>query len=102
MGSSWRPLDLRTMQPRPAAPPGRLMSESKLVCVTSADFVTLTLMAPAWVLNDASRRQWGLGEGFLTGLALMPLFGPLTYLLLRPRLPEQRRDPPPDASAPTD
>ena len=81
---------------------GRLLSESKLVCVTSADFVTLTLMAPAWVLNDASRRQWGLGEGFLTGLALMPLFGPLTYLLLRPRLPEQRRDPPPDASAPTD
>ena len=70
---------------------GQLLSESKLVCVTSADFVTLTLMAPAWVLNDAGRRRWALGDGLLNGLAVTPLFGPLLYLLLRPSLPERRQ-----------
>jgi hypothetical protein len=69
---------------------GQLISESKLVCVTSADFLTLTLMAPAWVLNDAGRRRWTLGDGLLNGLAIAPLFGPLLYLLLRPALPERR------------
>ena len=36
----------------------RMFDESRFVHVTSLDFVFLTLLAPFWVLNDASKRQW--------------------------------------------
>lgn len=35
-----------------------MFDESRFVHVTSLDFVFLTLLAPFWVLNDASKRQW--------------------------------------------
>ena len=36
----------------------RMFDESRFVHVTSLDFCFLTLLAPFWVLNDASKRQW--------------------------------------------
>ena len=60
---------------------GRLFRESRLVHVTSVDFMTLSLCAPLWVLNDARARSWD--PPALLPLALTPLFGPLLYLNLR-------------------
>ena len=35
-----------------------MFDESRFVHVTSLDFLALTLLAPFWVLNDASTRSW--------------------------------------------
>lgn len=61
----------------------RLFKESRLVHVTSVDFLTLSLCAPFWVYNDASAR--GYKSPLLLPLALTPLLGPVLYLNLRPR-----------------
>jgi hypothetical protein len=62
---------------------GRLFRESKLVHVTTVDFLTLTLCAPLWVLNDAQVRRYDPPSLLL--LALLPLLGPVLYLNMRPR-----------------
>lgn len=51
--------------------------------VTTCDFITLTLCAPLWVLNDASVRRFD--SPLVLPLALTPVLGPVVYLNLRPR-----------------
>ena len=59
-----------------------LFQESKLVHVTSIDFVTLCLCAPFWVWNDAAGRRYA--GPLVLPLALTPLLGPVLWLALRP------------------
>lgn len=61
-----------------------LFGRSKLVHVTSVDFAILTASAPFWVFHDAERRKWDNGDAALNAAALVPLLGPIVYLLLRP------------------
>lgn len=37
---------------------GHLIDESRLVHVTTLDFLCLTAFAPFWMLNDAEARNW--------------------------------------------
>ncbi len=37
---------------------GRLLDESRLVHVTTLDFLCLTAFAPFWMQNDAEARDW--------------------------------------------
>eukprot|EP00983_Pelagomonas_calceolata_P067120 1149358-Pelagomonas_calceolata.AAC.3 len=49
---------------------GRLLDESRLVHVTTLDFLCLTAFAPFWMLNDAEARGWeqrGPGAGAEVG-----------------------------------
>lgn len=60
--------------------------ESKFIHVTCLDFSLLSAFAPFWVYNDMTARKW-VDKGFwLLPVALIPLFGPSLYLLLRPPL----------------
>lgn len=61
-----------------------LFYESRFVHITSIDFLTLTLLAPFWVANDAQERNWD-AEYFVFAVIFLPLLGPALYLLLRPR-----------------
>jgi hypothetical protein len=61
---------------------GHLFQESRLVHVTSVDFLTLSLCAPFWVWNDAAARRY---DGPALAFALTPLLGPVLWLNLRPR-----------------
>ena len=61
----------------------QLFKESRFVSVTSVDFLTLTLLAPLWVLNDAQVRRWD--SPLLPLLLALPVVGPAAYLVLRPR-----------------
>jgi hypothetical protein len=62
---------------------GKLFQESRFIHITSVDFLTLTLLAPFWVFNDAEARRWD--SPLLPLLACVPLLGPVIYLNLRPR-----------------
>jgi len=58
---------------------------SRFVHVTSVDFMTLTLLAPFWMENDARLRRWsGVGTWKMAGLQCLPVLGPALYLCLRP------------------
>jgi len=57
---------------------GQLFRESRLVHVTSLDFVTLTGCAWSWVQNDAAAR----GKA-APGWAALPLLGPALWLVVR-------------------
>jgi hypothetical protein len=61
----------------------KIVQESRLVQVTTIDFLTLCLCAPFWVVNDAQARRWD--SPLLPLLACLPLLGPVLYLNLRPR-----------------
>jgi hypothetical protein len=64
---------------------GTLFFMSRFVHVTSVDFMTLTLLAPFWMENDARLRRWeGADTWKLTGLQCVPVLGPAVYLCLRP------------------
>jgi hypothetical protein len=60
---------------------------NRFIHVMSLDFVLLSLLFPALLGDDLTRR--GLTHPALFwSVALIPLFGPLAYLCLRPSLPE--------------
>lgn len=61
-----------------------LFYESRFVHITSIDFLTLTLLAPFWVANDAQERSWDVGS-YGRVIIFLPLLGPALYLLLRPQ-----------------
>ncbi|EFJ48269.1 hypothetical protein VOLCADRAFT_60480, partial [Volvox carteri f. nagariensis] len=63
----------------------KLFDESRLVHVTSIDFATLTALAPFWMENDATGRNWARRSQVLPILSLLPVIGPCIYLLLRPK-----------------
>lgn len=64
---------------------GHLLDESRFVHVTSLDFLTLSALMPFWMNNDAAARGWDKRESYVPFLSLVPVFGPLVYLLLRPK-----------------
>lgn len=60
---------------------------NRFINVMSLDFCLLCLLFPALLGDDMARRGWKNPQIFwLT--ALIPLFGPLIYLCVRPPLPE--------------
>lgn len=63
----------------------RLLQESRLVHVTSMDFLTLTILAPFWMVNDAQLRSWQGKDTILPWLCCLPFLGPAIYLCLRPK-----------------
>ena len=63
---------------------GRLFDESRLVHVTSLDFLALSSFVPFWVSLDAGSRRWS-GSPFAAALGAVPLVGPALYLALRPK-----------------
>ncbi|WP_414754529.1 DUF2834 domain-containing protein [Anabaena sp. CCY 9910] len=60
---------------------------SRFIHVMSLDFCLLSLLFPALLRDDMARRDWQKPQLFWL-FALIPLFGPLLYLCLRPTLPE--------------
>ncbi|HEY9891504.1 MAG TPA: DUF2834 domain-containing protein [Candidatus Sericytochromatia bacterium] len=64
---------------------------SHFIHLMSWDFCLMYLVFPSLLGDDMARR--GLrNSGIFWAVALVPLFGPLTYLCLRPRLPEASAD----------
>jgi hypothetical protein len=63
----------------------RLLQESRLVHVTTLDFLTLTTLAPFWMDNDAQLRNWEGRDKLLPILSFIPVVGPALYLCLRPK-----------------
>jgi hypothetical protein len=61
---------------------GQLFDESRLVHVTTLDFITLTACSWSWVGNDARARGVVGGAPAWAGV---PLLGPAAWLLVRPR-----------------
>jgi hypothetical protein len=62
-----------------------LFDESRFVHVMSIDFCSLCALLPFFMWWDADQRQWEWRDGGVPILAALPLFGPLVYLLVRPR-----------------
>ncbi|MGF1492135.1 MAG: DUF2834 domain-containing protein [Microcoleaceae cyanobacterium] len=58
---------------------------SRFIHVMSLDFCLLCLLFPAFLGDDMSRRSMN-NRGLFWAVTLIPLFGPLAYLLLRPSL----------------
>lgn len=60
---------------------------SRFIHVMSLDFCLLCLLFPALLGDDMLRRGWK-NLALFWFIALVPLFGPLIYLCIRPSLPE--------------
>ncbi len=60
---------------------------SNFIHVMSLDFCTLCLLFPA-LLGDDMARRGVKNRQFFWAVSLIPLFGPVLYLCLRPQLPE--------------
>jgi hypothetical protein len=60
----------------------------RFIHVMSLDFCLLCLIFPALLGDDMARRDWQTQLYWI--FALIPLFGPLIYLCLRPPLPETK------------
>ncbi|MBE9036632.1 DUF2834 domain-containing protein [aff. Roholtiella sp. LEGE 12411] len=60
---------------------------SRFIHVMSIDFCLLCLLFPVLLRDDMARRGWKNPQLFWL-IALLPLFGPLIYLCVRPPLPE--------------
>lgn len=60
---------------------------SRFIHVMSIDFCLLCLLFPALLGDDMTRRGWKNPQFFWL-IVLLPLFGPLIYLCVRPPLPE--------------
>ncbi|MCC5627888.1 DUF2834 domain-containing protein [Nostoc sphaeroides CHAB 2801] len=60
---------------------------NRFINVMSLDFCLLSLLFPALLEDDMARRVWKNPQIFRL-IALIPLFGPLIYLCVRPPLPE--------------
>ncbi|KAK1292107.1 hypothetical protein QJS10_CPB17g00432 [Acorus calamus] len=59
---------------------------SKLIHVTSLDFLLMSAFAPFWVYNDMTARKWFDKGSWLLPVALIPFLGPSLYLILCPSL----------------
>ncbi|QIR38246.1 DUF2834 domain-containing protein [Tolypothrix sp. PCC 7910] len=64
---------------------------SRFIHVMSLDFALLCLLFPTLVRDDMARRAWKNPALFWL-ITLIPLFGPLIYLCVRPPLPERGLD----------
>ncbi|KAI3423805.1 hypothetical protein D9Q98_009642 [Chlorella vulgaris] len=63
----------------------KLLEESRFINVMTIDFCSLTALAPFWMANDAALRKWEQRDSLLPVLSVLPLFGPIIYLCLRPK-----------------
>ena len=61
---------------------------SRFIHVMSLDFCMLAALFPALLGDDMARRGWQDSRIFWA-VSLIPLFGPVLYLCLRPSLPEK-------------
>jgi hypothetical protein len=66
---------------------------SMFIHVMTLDFIALSVLFPFAMRDDMKRRGWESKGIFLT-FALVPVLGPLTYLVTRPRLCEVKQDSP--------
>jgi hypothetical protein len=66
----------------------------------SLDFCLLSLLFPILLADDMARRDWKNQQLFWL-IALIPLFGPLIYLCIRPPLSEMVTDVIPSQQLPT-
>ncbi|TAD74118.1 MAG: DUF2834 domain-containing protein [Oscillatoriales cyanobacterium] len=64
---------------------------SRFIHVMSLDFVMLSLLFGVLVGDDLTRRGWG-DRRWWRAIVLIPLVGPLAYLVARPPLPKGDRD----------
>ncbi|MFO8050934.1 MAG: DUF2834 domain-containing protein [Thermoplasmatota archaeon] len=62
-----------------------LFSSSSLVHIMTLDLLALTILSPFFMRDDMRRRGWG-GRKIFWVYALVPLLGPISYLLTRPRV----------------
>jgi hypothetical protein len=62
---------------------------SRFIHVMSLDFCMLSCLFPTLIKDDMLRRGWE-DDRILVAVSLVPLFGPLVYLLVRPSLPESQ------------
>lgn len=60
---------------------------SRFIHVMSLDFCLLGLLFPTLLGDDMARRGWG-GSVWFWAFALIPLLGAVTYLSVRPSLPD--------------
>lgn len=60
---------------------------NRFIHVMSLDFCLLCLIFPVLLVDDMARRGWKNSQRFWL-ISLVPLFGPLIYLCIRPPLPE--------------
>ena len=65
----------------------KLFDESQFVHVSSLDFCAFTAMTPFFLYTDAEKRDWGARDVGVPVLSLIPLVGPLLYLIIRPKAP---------------
>lgn len=66
---------------------GQYFRGSRFIHVTSIDFLVLSGMAPFWLYNDMTVREWEGRDTWWVPLSALPLVGPIIYLLVRPKLP---------------
>lgn len=66
---------------------GQQWQTSRFIHVMSLDFCLLCLLFPTLLRDDMARHGWQNQQLFWL-FAVIPLFGPLIYLCLRPQLPE--------------
>lgn len=64
---------------------GNLFINTRLVHVMTIDFTFLTILYPILIWDDMKRRNWENKKIFWL-FALLPVIGPTTYLVVRPRL----------------
>jgi hypothetical protein len=64
---------------------GAQWQTSRFIHVMSLDFCLLSCLFPTLLGDDMARRGWSSPKIFWA-VSLVPLFGPLVYLVLRPRL----------------
>ena len=64
----------------------------RFVHVMSLDFVMLCLLFPALLGDDMARRGWQNQSAIFWSVALLPLIGPLVYLIVRPSLQPTNSD----------
>lgn len=73
---------------------------NRFIHVMSLDFCLLSLLFPILLADDMARRDWKNQQLFWL-IALIPLFGPLIYLCIRPPLSEMVTDVIPSQQLPT-
>lgn len=64
---------------------GNLFINTRLVHVMTIDFTFLTILYPILIWDDMKRRNWENKKIFWL-FALLPIIGPTTYLVVRPKL----------------
>lgn len=69
-----------------------LFDESKLVHISTIDCCILAALCPYWMWNDAELRDWKQREQLLPLLCILPVVGPVTYLLLRPKTGDEKEE----------